>query len=55
MEKNKDELSADVTALVELHTEFAQLKSLAQRDAEKKKAKMKQTKSGWKVAEGRAG
>jgi len=37
VEKNKDELSADVTALVELHTEFAQLKSLAQRDAEKKK------------------
>ena len=46
VEKNKDELSADVTALLELHTEFEQLKALAQRDAQKK-ADAAEAKASW--------
>jgi hypothetical protein len=37
VEKNKDELSADITAILEVHTTFQQLKDLAIADSEKKK------------------
>jgi len=36
VEKNKDELSADIMALLEVHTRFDQLKQLAQNDSKKK-------------------
>ena len=36
VEKNKDELSADITALIEIHTGFNQLKELAVKDAQAK-------------------
>jgi hypothetical protein len=36
IEKNKDELSADITAMLEVHSEFEKLKELAQEDTRKK-------------------
>ena len=57
VEKNKDDLSADVTALLEVHSEFEQLKSLAQKDAQKKAdaAEAKSTAGGKKRGGGGGG
>jgi len=55
VEKNKDELSPDVTAILEVHTEFEQLKMLALKDAQKKTDAAEAKSSGKKGRGGGGG